>query len=291
MKFNSKHPIVAMPMNGVSTVDLAIAVNQAGAVPSLSIFNYYDTGLVNLKQLDSNLKRFVDATSSVEIILSMHWEHFMSPTIIELLVANNIKLVELFIRPLDHPLWLNLSKHIDNMKKVYEINVMFKTSGRIPTSQFDSIVLKGPQAAGRSFDSLVSLEERYDTMKEQVGSRIIPSGGIGSPEQVKYFMDREALAVGIGTMLAASEESCVSKETKQKIIESTSRDIKLIGPLKCRGLLFSRLDNDDENNSKSLYAGIKGITSGCIYVGNGIDYITEIMPVKDIIEWLVKDVN
>jgi hypothetical protein len=158
-------------------------------------------------------------------------------------------------------------------------------------SYFDSIVLKGPQAAGRSFSSLVSLEDRYDAMKEQVGSRIIPSGGIGSPEQVKYFMDREALAVGIGTLLAASEESCVSSDTKQKIIESTSKDIKLIGPLNCRGLLFSRLENDDDNNSKSLYEGIKGTNSGCIYVGNGIDYINKIMPVKDIIEWLVKDVN
>ena len=54
MKFNSKHPIIAMPMNGVSTVDLAIAVTRAGAVPSLSIFNYYESGRANLKQLDFN---------------------------------------------------------------------------------------------------------------------------------------------------------------------------------------------------------------------------------------------
>ena len=104
-------------------------------------------------------------------------------------------------------------------------------------------------------------------------------------------MDQDALAIGIGTLFAASEESCVSKDTKQRIIDSTSADIKLIGPLNCRGLLFSRLEDDDENNSKSLYAGIKGTDTGCIYVGNGIDYIKEIMPVKDIIEWLVKDVN
>ena len=290
MKFNSKHPIVAMPMNGVSNVDLAIAVTQAGAVPSLSIFNYYEDGKVNLKQVDASLKRFIDATGSEEIILSMHWEHFIWTPVVNILLENNIKLVELFIRPSDHQLWPELSKQIDNMK-IHEISVMFKTSSRLPMSHFDSIVLKGPQAAGRSFSSLVPLEERYDAMKEQVGPRIIPSGGIGSPNQVKYFMDREALAVGIGTLLAASEESCVSKDTKQKIIESTSKDIQLIGPLNCRGLLFSRLDNDDENNSKSLYEGIKGTSAGCIYVGNGIDYINKVMPVKDIIEWLVKDVN
>jgi hypothetical protein len=175
--------------------------------------------------------------------------------------------------------------------KEHGVSVMFKTTGLLPVSHFDSIVLKGPQAAGRSFGGTMSLEEQYNVVKEKIGSKIIPSGGIGSPEQIKYFMDREAIAIGIGTLLAASEESCVSKETKQRIINSTSTDIELIGPLNCRGLLFSRLEGDDDNNSRSLRAGIKGTDSGCIYVGNGIDHIKQIMPVKDIVEWLVKDVN
>jgi len=290
MKFNSRHPIVAMPMNGVSDINLAIVVSQAGAVPSISFFNYYTNGGINLPWFEKELKRFIDTTSSTEIILSMHWEHFISNAVTDILLKNKIKLVELFIRPLTHQLWPELSKQINTMKE-HGVNVMFKTTGLLPVSRFDSIVLKGPQAAGRSFGGTVSLEEQYNSVKEKIGSKIIPSGGIGSPEQVKYFMDREAIAVGIGTLLAASEESCVSAETKQKIIESTSKDIKLIGPLNCRGLLFSRVDNDDDNNSKSLYAGIKGTDSGCIYVGDGIDHITKVMPVKDIIEWLVKDVN
>jgi hypothetical protein len=290
MKFDSRYPIVAMPMNGVSDINLAIVVSQAGAVPSISFFNYYTNGKINFPWFEKELKRFIDITGSTEIILSMHWEHLISNFVIDILLENKIKLIELFIRPLDHHLWPELSKQIDAIK-VHGINVMFKTTGMLPSSNFDSIVLKGPQAAGRSFGGSASLEERYDTVKEKIGSKIIPSGGIGSPEQVKYFMDREAIAIGIGTLLAASEESCVSLETKQKIIDSSSVDIKLIGPLNCRGLLFSRLDNDDENNSKSLYAGIKGTSSGCIYAGNGIDHITKIMPVKDIVEWLVKDVN
>ena len=290
MKFNSEHPIVAMPMNGVSYVDLAIVISRAGAVPSLSIFNYYANGRINLLLIEKELKRFTDATGTSEIILSMHWEHFMAGPIIDLLIKHSISLIELFVRPSDHSAWLDLATHIDKMS-LMGFCVMFKTTNRLPVSNFDAIVLKGPLAAGRFFGSTESLEHRYKEVKEKIGAKIIPSGGIGSPEQVKYFMDQDALAIGIGTLFAASEESCVSKDTKQRIIDSTSADIKLIGPLNCRGLLFSRLEDDDENNSKSLYAGIKGTDTGCIYVGNGIDYIKEIMPVKDIIVWLVKDVN
>jgi NAD(P)H-dependent flavin oxidoreductase YrpB (nitropropane dioxygenase family) len=290
MKFNSRYPIVAMPMNGVSNIDLAIAVSQAGGVPSLSVFNHYTNGRIDLLLIEKQLQQFTEVTGSSEIIISMLWEHFMAAPIVELLLKYKVTLVELFVRPADQSVWQALSKHIDKMSS-NGICVMFKTTARLPDSNFDAIVLKGPLAAGRSFGSTRSLESQYDQTKEKVISNIIPSGGIGNPEQVKYFMDRGALAVGVGTLLAASEESCVSKDTKQKIIESTSKDIQLIGPLNCRGLLFSRLDNDDDNNTKSLYEGIKGTTSGCIYVGNGIDYINKIMPVKDIIEWLVKDVD
>ena len=281
---------MAMPMNGVSDINFAIVVSQAGAVPSISFFNYYTDGKINLPWFEKELKRFIDATNSTEIILSMHWEHFISNAVTDILLKNKIKLVELFIRPLAHQLWPELSKQINTMKE-HGVSVMFKTTGLLPVSHFDSIVLKGPQAAGRSFGGTMSLEEQYNVVKEKIGSKIIPSGGIGSPEQIKYFMDREAIAIGIGTLLAASEESCVSKETKQRIIDSTSTDIELIGPLNCRGLLFSRLEGDDDNNSRSLRAGIKGTDSGCIYVGNGIDHIKQIMKVKDIIERLVKDVN
>jgi NAD(P)H-dependent flavin oxidoreductase YrpB (nitropropane dioxygenase family) len=191
MKFNSRHPIVAMPMNGVSDINLAIVVSQAGAVPSISFFNYYTDGKVNLPWVEKELKRFIDATSSTEIILSMHWEHFISNAVTDILLKNKIRLVELFIRPLTHQLWPDLSKQINTMKS-HGVNVMFKTTGLLPVSHFDSIVLKGPQAAGRSFGGIMSLEEQYKSVKEKIGSKVIPSGGIGSPEQIKYFIKNDS---------------------------------------------------------------------------------------------------
>lgn len=290
MKFTSKYPIVIMPMNGVSTVDLAIVVHKAGAVPSLSIFNYFRNGKLNLQIFESELQRYTDTTGQSGIIVSMHWEHLLSEIVVQLLLKYKINHVELFVRPADTAQWQSLGKQIDILSK-QNITVMFKTTGRLPQCVYHGIVLKGPLAAGRSFDGVLPLENQFDLLKSNITAPIIPSGGIGSPHQVKYFIDRGALAIGIGTLIAASQESCVSLQTKQRIVNTTSLDIVQIGPLKSRGLLFSRLENDDDNNSRSLYAGISGTDSGCIYVGNGIDYIKEIRPVKDIIEWLVQDVN
>ena len=42
--FNTKYPILAAPMNRVSDAKLAVAVANAGCIPSFSIFNYIGKG-------------------------------------------------------------------------------------------------------------------------------------------------------------------------------------------------------------------------------------------------------
>lgn len=283
----SKHPIVVLPMNGVSDIDLAIVVSNAGAFSSISIFNYYKNSLVNLDLLDRELQRFSDTTGHSDILISMHWEDFLKIEILELLLKNEIKFIELFMRPLNNELWAVLSDKISEVRKL-GMKIFFKTIKLLPVSEYDAIILKGSNGAGRTFLSADNLTTSFGNLSKTVGSdKIIPSGGIGNYNDTQYFLNQGALAVGIGTLIAASEESKVSLETKKRIIESTSKDIVNIGPLNCRGLLFSLVDKDDDNNSKSLREGIKGTESGCIYVGNGIDYINEILPVKTIIERLV----
>lgn len=288
MKLESKHPVLAMPMNGVSTASLAVSVYKAGAFPSISIFNYYLNGRADLVLLAAELKEFQNKTGSSNIMISMLWEEFLNQEIIDLLKSLKIKHVELFVRPVQHPAWDSFSKHIDQMRQE-GFYILFKSTKILPHSNFDAIILKGPNGAGRTFEKTPALEESFSLNKEKIGAdKLIPSGGIGSSKEARFYLDQGALAIGIGSLIAASVESCVSKETKQRIIESTSKNITNIGPLNCRGLLFSRLDNDDDNNSRSLRAGIKGTSSGCIYMGNGIDHITSIMPVKDIIENLIQ---
>lgn len=285
--FPSRYPIMVMPMNGVSDVNLALAVDKAGAFPSISVFNYYQNNSINYDLLDQEIGRFCDYTGHSNILISMHWEDFLKNETSEFLTKHKLKFIELFIRPPDHDLWHPLSEKISESRKVGTL-FFFKTIKMLPLSDYDSIILKGPHGAGRSFSGAEDLQTTFDKLSNKIGSnKIIPSGGIGNYHQAQYFLNKGALAVGIGTLIAASEESKISLETKKKIINSTSKDISNIGPLNCRGLLFSLVEKDDNNNTKSLREGIKGTQSGCIYVGNGIDYIKEILPIKTIIERLV----
>lgn len=292
MNIPSQHPIMVMPMNGVSDIDLALAVDKAGAFPSISIFNYYENNNLDFNLLDKELQRFIDIAGHSHILISMHWEHLLNNKISNLLNKLDIKYIELFIRPLNHILWPQLQEKISQLRTC-NFKFFFKTAKIIPISEYDAIIIKGPNGAGRSFASTPDLQITFETFTKNIdASKIIPSGGIGNNLEVQHYISKGAAAVGIGTLIAVSEESKISMETKKKIISSTSKDIVNIGPLNCRGLLFSKIDNDDDdNNSRALRAGIKGTDSGCIYVGNGIDYIKEILPVKEIIQRLLINVN
>ena len=101
-------------------------------------------------------------------------------------------------------------------------------------------------------------------------------------------MGMGCIGVAIGTLFAASEESCISKETKLKMIESSSNEIKrLDSGAQQNAIIFSRIEEDDFNNTNSLNMGMKDPTNGHIFAGKGIDHIKSILPVKDIVQLLV----
>lgn len=290
--FDCDKPIIAMAMNGVSDVDLAVSVFKAGAFPSISVFNYFKEGKTDWGFFIREVERFKQTTGTNKILISMLWEQFLHKEVIDILIKLKVEYIELFIRPHTDGLWSELSKTIDYLKKDYNFKFFFKSTGLLPACNYDGIILKGPDGAGRSFENTPPLEEGFEKVISKTDKGVIPSGGIGTADQVSYYMSKGALAVGVGTLIAASEESCVSKETKQKIIESSSADIQKFGTLGCRGLLFSEFNQTaDTNNTAALRAGIKDPLAGCLYMGNGIDYIKEILPVKDIIELLTKDLN
>jgi NAD(P)H-dependent flavin oxidoreductase YrpB (nitropropane dioxygenase family) len=148
------------------------------------------------------------------------------------------------------------------------------------------VIIKGEEGAGRGSISLLAL---FNQIKiEYPALEIIVSGGIGSRDQVKYYMDRGALAVSIGTLLAVSEESKVSLETKFKIINSSSDDIKKFSlGAKQNALIFSSVENDDFNHTHSLQAGIINANTGHVFAGQSINHIRKIKPVKEIINSLI----
>ena len=287
---NCKYPIICVPMNRVSNVSLAIAIYNAGAFPSLSSDLYYSNQQLDFELLKKDLIYFKEKTGSTNILINLQWDIILKVEVVDFLNREEFKFFELYNIQVNGITWDVFSPYIENLKNQYSMKIIFKTLGSIPKKHCGTIILKGSEGAGRSLDDNKTLEEKFDDIKMQDPNlRIIPSGGISKHEHLIHYMSIGSLAVGIGTLFAMSEESPISVESKQKIIESSSAGLSKNGELNIQGVLIKKIDNDDNNYTRSLIYGIKSPTSGLIFAGKGIDNIKEIKPVKDIIEELIQN--
>lgn len=279
----SKYPIVAMAMNQVSDVTLAKAVSNSGAIPSLSIFNYEKTGLAGLR---NDLEEF----GSTKIVISLGVAELANQKVLDLLLEYKVEFIELipdtkgeFESNLDQEHRKNTA--LDVLKK-NNVKIFIKCIGETDVDiNATAIVLKGNDGAGRG---MFPTKPLFNYMRKKYPSlKIIVSGGIGNADDVKYYIDNGALAVGVGTLLAASKESKISIDTKLKMIEASASDLKeFTSGAKQKSLIFKETE-DDYNHTKSLAAGIQSPNTGHVFAGNAIDYVTEIKSVADIINALV----
>ena len=289
MKYlNSTHPILCVPMNQVSDLNLACAIHNAGAFPSFSCYNYYKQGKLHLETFFNECKEFSNRTSSTDILLSLSWEDFLITEVQDFLIKNNYKHIELFHRPHENSIWNLVEETVnslteDNFKIIFKILKVVK-----PISKYPAIILKGSDGAGRTIQDKGTLEENFLQIKKEYPNKIlIPSGGIGNSQQVHYYLNNGAESIGIGTLFAASEESCVVQSTKETFINSTHKQLSTFGSLNSQGIVFKLDSNDNENMTKSLIKGVNNKNDGAIFAGKGITDIRKIMPVKDIIEHLL----
>ena len=295
--FKCNYPIAAMAMNKVSDLKLAVAVRRAGGLPSLSIYNYYTAPeVVSAELLKADLEGYIQECGDACILMSTGVDQLLNDEIFDLLIKNQIAAIELI---LDTKYESRLSKDRDKKRdmRVAQLResgtlVFVKALGHediIPG--IDGAVIKGPDGAGRGNEVGTTLRELFDQFKAQYPTiKIIVAGGIGTAAQVKEYIDSGAFAVGIGTLFAASQESKVSHETKLKMVSAGANDIKKLsnGAVQ-NALVFKEVEHDNFNNTRGLMAGIKNPESGHIFAGKGIEHVTGIKPVEQIVQELIKD--
>lgn len=290
--FKSRHPIVAVAMNKVSDVNLAIVCAQAGIVPSITGFNFYQNNKLVPQLLNNALTEFFKNVQDSDVILSLHANDICNAETFEILKNHNIKYVEVV-----EAVPANIFLEVKNWYKEIGISLIIKIlSSARDLSDYDIVLIKGPDGAGRFDKNETSLEDMFLKIKKNYPAiKTIVSGGIGSSDQVKKLLDLGANCVGIGTLLAVSKESRVSYETKLKIVNSTSNDLTELTAKEATSislqhvLKFSDYNGiDDGNNTKSLKQGIASPTSGHIFVGTAIDKIDQILPVCEIVDNLMK---
>jgi NAD(P)H-dependent flavin oxidoreductase YrpB (nitropropane dioxygenase family) len=294
---NSQYPIVAMAMNKVSDIPLARAVRRAGGVPSLSIFNYFTApGYIDHKFVEKALLAYKDEFGDLNLLLSIGVDQLIDPRFSDLIVKHNVQFVELIPdTPGETEITIDkFPQTRDAIKKVREGGSLVFVKAHSPSDVLehtDGAIIKGANGAGRG-NLGYTLEQLFDIIHQQFPEqKLIVSGGIGTSAEVKHYMDKGAIGIGIGTLFAASKECRISTETKLKMIAATSRDIQRMSQgAPQNALIFKEIENDHFNNTKGLVTGITDPgAGGHVFAGTGIDYITEILPVADIIQNLVKD--
>tara|TARA_B110000503_G_C7166127_1_gene421962 strand:- start:3734 stop:4573 length:840 start_codon:yes stop_codon:yes gene_type:complete len=271
-------------MNQVSELSLALAVSRARGFPSISSYCYKsDNELIDV------LNQFVSLSKSSNLILGID-EH--------LLLNNNVVTA---IKD------LKISHVLRYFNENPNTSVETKTQCRIITEHvlqtlpcqqiemkqtFDKITdltkiyfVKGSDAAGRT--SATPTKELFDYHRKLTpNAKLVPTGGIGTAEQVKYYINSGAVAVGLGTYFAASVESVLSMPVKAAMVAANNSNLSLLDTtLKQQGLIFKKFDEfDNANHTTSLKIGIKSnADAGHIFAGHGINFINTIDDVKSII--------
>ena len=278
--FNCQYPILAVAMNRVSDIDFAIETSKAGAYASVSLFNYLiDANNIDFQWFKNDLDKFQTEFGHCNFVLSLDSKNLNLPTS-KLIKHYNISHLEIILDG-------SIDTNIINDLKSSGIKILIKVTNLLNIklkSYVDALILKGSESAGTVGG--LSLIDQVKLCKILFPSiPIIASGGIGNNTRVKELLNMGVAAVGIGTLFAATKESCLSDEAKQRLIKM--KNVSKIG--KQNAIVFSEMPNDDENHTKGLIAGIKTGMKGHIFAGQGIANIEEILPIKSVIDKLMLD--
>jgi hypothetical protein len=302
--FSSEYPILSVAMNQVSNFNLAVAVRSAGCTPSLTVFNYLKNSLFQKDLLLEDLKKYKNIFSDCNIVVSADLDYIIDDSFISLLIENDVTFLEIILN--EKYQYNHFIKNIENNLKKLKLNgtkVLLKVVdfpfdfdsfvSKIDV-KLDAIIIKTQEGAGRvSIDSqFTDPKTMIDYIREKYPDMIIIiSGGIGNADDIINFQKLNINTFGIGTLFAASKESPLSEETKNKIINSNSSDIKKIKTnhphLPQNGLIFGELESKDNgNNTFSLRAGINDPRKGILFSGKAVDKISNIKSCDEIVSEL-----
>jgi NAD(P)H-dependent flavin oxidoreductase YrpB (nitropropane dioxygenase family) len=298
---NSKYPIIEASMIQASTLPLALACWEAGIFPSLSPSIRLPNNLRNYDLVNEQLKEFVKSTGSPNLVFNITLWDFFDIKLMNILKSYNVSHVELNqILDDTYDYHESSEKFIEHhsesfysmIKHIYPMKLIWRTSKPHVKKVDVAYNLIGSNAAGRN--SEMTLFDLFDQQKKLTPDAVlIASGGISTPEQVSEFITKGATAVCIGTLLAASKESSLSAEAKNAIVNCKKEDIIKFNDTKQNTLILGNINEienntSDKNRTNTLKKGIHGDgKSGHIYVGSGVDQITSIKTVKEIVEHLV----
>ncbi|MEX2233254.1 MAG: nitronate monooxygenase [Cyclobacteriaceae bacterium] len=302
-----KYPIIVAPMFLISNTRMVKAALDNGVSAAFPALNYRTDQ--ELRAAIAEIKSASNKPFGVNLIVNRSNPKYKShlQTLLDLKVdyiitsLGNPKEVIEKCRP------LGIKVFCDVVDLIY--------AKKVENLGADAVIAVNNRAGGHA--GSLSPKELIGVLKENCGIPIISAGGIGKGEDLVKVMEWGAAGASIGTIFIACEESDVSPNYKQAMIQYGEKDIvrttKLSGsPLTVINTPYVQQLGTKANvlewllhNNKSLkkYAkmlialrGMKAVEKaafGATYktvwcAGPAIEYVKEILPMKVILRNLVK---
>jgi nitronate monooxygenase len=303
-----RYPIIVAPMFLISNTKMIISALNNGVSAAFPALNYRtDT---ELRAAIEEIKTSSDKAFGVNLIVNRSNLRYKS----QLKTLTEMK-VDYIITSLGNP-----REVIDVCRprgiKVFCDVVDLKYAQKVEKLGADAVIAVNARAGGHAGN--LSPTELIRLLKDNCDIPIISAGGIGRGNHLHEMMALGAAGASIGTLFIACEESDISADYKQAMIRYGEKDIVKTTKLSGSALTVINTPYVQQlgtkanflewllNNNKPLKKYVKmlialrgmkavenaafGVTYKTVWcAGPAIEYVREVLPMKDILRNLVME--
>lgn len=302
------YPVIVAPMFLISNVEMAVATLESGASPALPALNFRSDA--DLRKAINEIRSRSNKPFGFNLIVNSSNPKYKKQ--LETLCALK---VDYIITSLGSP-----EEVINRCKplgiKVFCDVVNLDYAKKVESLGADAIIAVNRMAGGHC--GALSKERLLPMLVNNCQIPIISAGGVSERKHIDEALALGAAGVSVGTIFIASEESPVSKEYKQALIDYGAKDIILSSRLSGMPLTIINTPYVQEIGTKSNWLervmkkhkglkkyikmiiaikGMKAIEKAAFSAtyktvwcaGPSIEAIREVRPLKVIMAELVKD--
>ena len=291
---NIKYPIFQGAMANIATPEFAASVSNSGGLGIIA------TGAMNADQTREAIrecKKLTDKPFGVNVML-------MNPEtqgIMKVICEEQVAVVTTGAG--------NPGPYIDALKAsgtlIFPVVASVALARRLEKAGVDGIIAEGGESGGHVGETTTM--SLVPQVVAAVNIPVIAAGGIASGKQLNAALSLGAIGVQIGTILLASEECPIHENYKKAVLKAKDMDSVVTGrsagtPVRIlknqMSLQYLKLEAENapkEEMEKLTLGGLRkavfdgDMKHGSVMMGQVAGMVHEVLPIKDILEKLVKE--
>jgi len=212
---NIRYPIIMAPMFLVSNNKMILAALETGITAAFPALNYRTDA--ELRAAIAELKSKTKAPFGVNLIVNK--SNFKYKKQLDICIEMHVDFIITSLGSPRETIERCKEKGIKVFCDVTDLNYALK----VEELGADAVIAVNSDAGGHAGN--LKVEELVPLLKKHLRIPIISAGGVAKGEHIKHALNLGATGVSVGTIFIASEESPVSAEYKQALIEYGAKDI------------------------------------------------------------------